>query len=79
MQISVQIVLNWNWPTGTELGNIIKTLLCGAINLVIVAGSSGIINNDLLEMLIMNLEHDDNPKIVETEFVKKVNEMHLNL
>ena len=21
-QISVQIVLNWNWPTGTELGNI---------------------------------------------------------
>ena len=22
MQISVQIGLNWNWPTGTELGNI---------------------------------------------------------
>ena len=21
MQISVQIRLNWNWPTGTELGN----------------------------------------------------------
>ena len=21
MQISVQIGLNWNWPTGTELGN----------------------------------------------------------
>ena len=46
---------------------------------MIVAGSSGIINNDLLEMLIMNLEHDDNPKIEKTEFVKKVNEMHLNL
>ena len=22
MQVSVQIRLNWNWPTGTELGNI---------------------------------------------------------
>ena len=22
MQVSVQIGLNWNWPTGTELGNI---------------------------------------------------------
>ena len=22
MQISVQIGLNWNWPTGTELGKI---------------------------------------------------------
>ena len=21
MQVSVQIGLNWNWPTGTELGN----------------------------------------------------------
>ena len=25
MQISVQIGLNWNWPTGTELGNISLT------------------------------------------------------
>ena len=27
MQISVQIVLNWNWPTGTELGNILPSHL----------------------------------------------------
>ena len=24
-QFSVQIVLNWNWPTGTELGKIVAT------------------------------------------------------
>ena len=22
MQVSVQIVLKWNWPTGAELGNL---------------------------------------------------------
>ena len=26
MQISVQIGLNWNWPTGTEIGKIEKSL-----------------------------------------------------
>ena len=27
MQISVQIGLDWNWPTGTELGNKVDTLI----------------------------------------------------
>ena len=33
MQISVQIELNWNWPTGTELGKnyVVKEILvCGS-------------------------------------------------
>ena len=27
MQVSVQIGLNWNWPTGTELGNTLFKIL----------------------------------------------------
>ena len=34
MQISVQIGLNWNWPTGTELGNINVKILRGTTRLL---------------------------------------------
>ena len=65
MQISVQIGLNWNWPTGTELGNksrcprSILTWGLGAVILMLIISNGLSISKKILPVLSRFIPEED--------------------
>ena len=55
IQISVQIVFNWNWPTGTELSKKVCFVVVVCHSLQLPEQKEGLLVIDFMDMVIRQL------------------------